>query len=130
MSKMNRNHIYLIVWILLILYASLCSPDNIPKIELFAHADKVVHFLMYFGLSMLFLIACFKNRISFRNLFLSIVFSFSFGLIMEFFQYLLTTNRSASIHDVLFNFIGSTTGVLVYRFLIKGSEVEKVIFKN
>ncbi len=127
---MNRNYIYLIIWILVILYASLSSPDDIPKIVLFSHADKIVHFLMYFGLSILLLVACFRNRVQLKSLILSTSISFFVGLLMEFLQYSLTTTRSASVYDILFNFLGSFTGVLMYRILISGSAFDRIIFKN
>jgi VanZ family protein len=129
-SLMNRNYIYLIIWMLLIIYASLSSPDGIPNMVLFAHADKVVHFLMYFGLSILMLVACFRNRIQLKSLILSTSISFFVGLLMEFLQYSLTTTRFASVYDILFNLMGSITGVLVFRFLISGTSIERIVFKN
>jgi len=119
----------LILWVSLIVFASLCNVNSIPKIQLFEHFDKVVHFAMYFGAS-LFSIPFFTfNKKYKRSFLLAFFFSVLLGITMEFLQYAITENRSADIFDVLANIFGSIVGIFVYQLFIKNRKIEKILFR-
>lgn len=129
MNKFSRNHIYLLVWLSILLYGSLSSPSHLPNLILFKHADKVIHFLMYFGLSFLLVPSLLKDRMSRLNIFLSFFIAVIFGATMEYFQDIMAQNRTASIFDFIFNCIGSLTGIGFFK-LIHNSKLEKIFFKS
>jgi VanZ family protein len=130
MRTLNRNHLYLLIWIALIAYASFTSPNGIPKINLFKNADKLVHFCMYFGFAVLLIPVASKNRYSLTNLVKCFLITASIGAIIECFQHLLTSTRHFSLYDMLFNALGAFCGIVFYRYLLSRSKLEKTIFKS
>jgi len=67
--------------------------------------DKVAHFCMYFGFMSALIFETYIIGKKKYSLYVLALIPLSFGIIMEFLQ-LLTTTRSASIYDALFNTIG------------------------
>ena len=123
------KYFYLILWVRLIVFASLCNANSIPKIQLFEHFDKVVHFVMYFGAS-LFSIPFFTFHKNYKRSFLfAFFFSVLLGITMEILQYSITENRSADLFDVLANIFGSIVGIIVYQIFIKNRRIEKIFFR-
>lgn len=80
-------------------------------------ADKIVHFMFYACLSIIFYFDYTKDRYrSFYPFFFSAVFSFSIGFFLEVCQRHVPT-RSFSYNDLLTNFLGATVTMLI-SFLI------------
>lgn len=122
MFKHHKYFILLIFWLGVIFTLSLFTfkVDADPKL---ANEDKFVHFFFYFVLTIL-LIQFFKKETSIdlvhKNwLTLSIILAFTYGTVIEFFQWAFTTNRSAEWNDVLANSIGIATSVLFLKILGK-----------
>jgi len=117
---MIRKNIFSISVGLLILVLSLASADQFQKIDTvnFQGIDKVVHFAMYF-VFMLVILVEHRNRI--KNIsgafYISLIPLF-FGALMEVLQSLITSSRSGSIFDLLFNLTGILFSILVFRVLI------------
>ncbi len=80
-------------------------------------SDKIGHFLAYFVFAIVWFLPFFFSRkqpMSFsKSLWLSAVFGFLFGLLMEFFQAVLTSYRNSDWNDVLANTSGIILAVIV-----------------
>ena len=106
-------------FILVILYVgciaalSLLPPQDFPKIPVFEGFDKVVHFMMYFILSLLLSWAV-KTEQKYMRLFLIIPVTIGWGIFMEIMQYEMHLGRSFDIFDILANSAGVCVGVLLY----------------
>lgn len=126
---MKRKYIYIIIWTALIFYASLTSSNNIPKVKLIPHIDKVVHFCMYFGQSFLFvpLFSKMKNRLA--KYFLVFFISAVFGTALEFMQYYFTLTRGCDFYDGLADAAGALLGCVFYRLFFESKKIEKIVFK-
>ena len=94
-----------LVLLMAIMYVSLLEKIELPEAPII-QVDKVVHFTMYFILS----ISIYKGFFN-KKLFLSIAFacflSFLYGLTVEFLQYFLTSTRMFDIFDIFANGIGT-----------------------
>lgn len=115
---------------LIILYGSLTSSDNLDKIEFLSipNIDKVIHFLFYLSLSITFISSLYKSthlKLVDQYL-LTIIFSISYGLIMEVLQFYVTMNRTADILDVVANTFGCILGVVLFNYL-KNSILLKIL---
>jgi len=97
----------------IIAFLSLLPPKDFPDIRLFAGADKIIHICMYLGLTWL---ACWSMHAETKRMwyFLIILFSISWGTIMEIFQFLMHLGRSFEFYDIIGNSIGTLIGVLIY----------------
>jgi len=89
--------------------------DNLPA---FPNFDKVVHFTMYFTLSIAVILESFKIRMtSWKDIFkafaVAIIVSAVFGAAIEFIQQDLTSYRSGDIMDWVFDMGGSVAACLV-----------------
>ncbi|MDN3723376.1 VanZ family protein [Aequorivita sp. SDUM287046] len=90
---------------------------ELPKVH-FSAMDKVAHSLIYFILVNLWMLYLFiKNNFIFSNRWIWIVLLsvLLYGIIIEIFQQLLTTSRSADIMDVAANLVGSVIGIYFFR---------------
>jgi VanZ family protein len=117
MIKKNKFSVFVA---LIILYLSLASSDTFNEVPLFdiPYLDKIVHFGMYFGFMSVII---FENRKTLNNnvqLFLISLIPLLYGILMEIFQATLTTTRSGSIYDVIFNFAGILISLILW-LLIK-----------
>ncbi len=106
-------------FILVILYVgcivalSLLPPQDFPKLPVFEGFDKVVHFMMYFILSLLLSWAV-KAEQKYMRLFLIIPVTIGWGIFMEIMQYEMHLGRSFDFYDILANSTGVGVGVLLY----------------
>ena len=113
---MVKKNILSILVALIILYLSLASSDtfkNVPLIDI-PNFDKVVHFLMYFGLMSVII---FENRRTIKSnkqLFLISLIPFFYGILMELLQSALTSTRSCSFFDAAFDAIGIIASILLW----------------
>lgn len=93
-----------------IVYLSLFRPsDDMQLPMLFEHMDKVVHFIMYAGLSFIIWYEFFRSHSKGMNikLFLAIfLIPALFSGFMEYMQSKATDYRSGDIMDLLFNVLG------------------------
>jgi len=127
--KIERKHIFPLLWFCLILYASLTPAKNIPKLNIFEHFDKFVHFSIYLGLCFLLIPAILKKGNYQRAYWFAFVTSFCVGIGFELAQMFLTQSRSASIYDAVFNLLGAFVGIIAYHVLIRNRKLEQSIFK-
>ena len=93
-----------------IVYLSLFRPsDDMQLPMLFEHMDKVVHFIMYAGLSFIIWYEFFRshgNRKSIKMFLAIFLIPALFSGFMEYMQSKATDYRSGDIMDLLFNVLG------------------------
>ncbi|MGC1390490.1 MAG: VanZ family protein [Bacteroidales bacterium] len=109
---MIKKNIFSILVALVIMYLSLANSHTFDKVASFItipNFDKVVHFLMYFGLMSVIILENRKTIKGTVNLFFIGLIPFSYGVLMEILQSALTVTRTGSIFDALAN----GTGILV-----------------
>ncbi|NEW81719.1 MAG: hypothetical protein GZ094_05075 [Mariniphaga sp.] len=107
-----------LLYLAFIAFLSLAPPDGLPDIPLFRGADKIIHTCMYLGLTGL---ACWSMHAEYKPIwyYLISLFSISWGVSMEFFQYLMHMGRSFDYYDMIGNAIGTLFGVLIYILMAK-----------
>jgi VanZ family protein len=124
---MVRRNKFSIIIAFIIIILSLTSSEELQKISIihFKGMDKVIHLIMYFVFMSVIL---FENRkIVGRtgNLFLIALIPFFFGALMELLQSLLTSSRSGSIYDLIFNLAGILFSILIF-LIIRSFQKEKI----
>jgi VanZ family protein len=115
---MIRRNIFTIITSLVILYLSLAGSltTGVGNFINIPYLDKIGHFSLYFLLMMVIIV---EHRNSFSNtrqLILVAIMPFCFGTLLEFLQFLVTTNRKAEILDALSNSAGITIAMLLWLF--------------
>jgi VanZ family protein len=101
------------IWGVLILFASVLPCREIPSLAP-GYSDKIAHFCGY----MIFAVLCFraasgKTGIAGRRIPLfALILTFSYGILMELLQCLIP-GRDASLLDIVFNFGGASSGILL-----------------
>lgn len=125
MPKISFYSIAFVSWLVFITFSSLFSFSGMVRTPRFniPHADKVVHFIFYFVLVFLGVLAA-KQWIKIKSntntvLLYTFIFAFFYGILMEFFQYYFTENREGDILDVLANTLGAMVGVTAVRLYLK-----------
>ena len=115
---LNKN-IFSILVALLITYLSLTPGSTFDKVHVinFPNFDKIVHFIMYFTFMS---VVVFENRKRIKDKWKLILISLipvCFGILMEILQSLLTTSRTGSLYDIVFNCMGILCSVLICIYL-------------
>lgn len=107
-------------WTVLIAILCLISFRNLPTIKI-SGIDKYVHFTFHFVFVILW--GCYtivkRKNFGIKELVVTVLVSFVYGVIIEVAQELLTTTRHADVQDVLANIVGAITAFVIF-----------VIFKN
>jgi len=106
---------YSLVLSLVILYLSLKNSSDFNTVQFFQipYFDKFVHFCMYFALMSVIIYETVKSSVS-RSLYLIALYPFFYGVLMEVLQGAVTTTRSSSIYDAMFNTVGIIASMLVW----------------
>lgn len=125
----RRKYIFPIIWLALIVYASLTPSEDIPDFSFIPHFDKIVHFCIYFGLAFLLVPAVLRNKKYAKSYGVSFILSIATGMFFELMQVYFTTSRSGSIYDEMANAAGALSGIVAYQFIVKNKRIESVIFK-
>ena len=86
----------------------------------FSYADKIVHFLLYFFLSLFWLLACPKL---WRKYVFFIIFVVLWGVGIEFIQEYFIPTRSGDIFDALANTLGALTALYIFHLNCFKSDV-------
>lgn len=110
----------LILYVGCIMLLSLLPPQDFPKVRLFENADKVVHFLMYFGFSIL---SSWALKVEFKRswVWLIIPATVGWGILMEICQLEMHIGRSYDLSDILANTTGVAVGILFYLLVTRGT---------
>lgn len=102
-----------VVYVGFIVALSLLPPQDLPQVPMFRGEDKVIHFMMYFGFSVLFCWTL-KVELNYSKLFYVILVTVGWGILMEYMQLDMHMGRSFSWYDELANSIGVVFGILIY----------------
>lgn len=111
-----------IIWLVIITIISGYSGNHVPKLPVWQF-DKLVHSVIYFGLSICLLYAyhqqykAVKTRL--KTIVLILVFGIFYGGFMEILQHYIFINRSGNWYDFIANAVGAISGVFLYPFIIK-----------
>lgn len=119
---LNKNYLlfFALFWTSTVTYLSLSTIDSQLGNEIhIKNKDKIVHFVFYFLFVFLWsLYANFKKNIpnsSSKILFIAILY----GIMMEIFQGVFTTNRTADVFDVVANSLGAFGGYISIKRYLK-----------
>jgi VanZ family protein len=109
--------VLVIVYIGCIAALSLLPPQDLPQVQLFEGADKVVHFLMYLFFSIL---GCWtlKTEINRSGIWLTLPVTIGWGMLMELIQLEMHAGRSFSWYDILANSAGVVVGIIGYQLIV------------
>ena len=116
---LSKNKLFFVAffWTLLVTVLSLISSlsgfgNNIH----IANKDKIVHFIFYFVMVILWMYYFSKAEVT--NIGLKIVLgAILYGIVMEICQAVFTTYRSADIVDVIANSSGAISGFFLYKII-------------
>ena len=122
---MLRRNFFSLVIALAILYLSLTDTDKFETANVFEFTDKLVHYLMYFGLTLIILFENRKIYFSVQHIVFTAIISAVYGMLMEVLQLMLTNDRSASSLDALTNLIGAASAAILWYFI--RNRIERIL---
>jgi len=102
-----------LLYLSVIVGLSLIPSDDVPDLPVFQGFDKLVHACMYFGLTILACWTFHSEEKQIRILYI-VLFSITWGLLMEFSQLEMMMGRAFEWKDELSNSIGTLLGAAVY----------------
>ena len=113
-----------ILWLAFICYGLFVPASNLPAKPFLniPHFDKIVHFLLFFGLCIL-LFRPFK-KLGMQYYFYAPAIAIAFGATLEWAQRLVTVSRSSDFYDFLANAAGILTAILFYYLFVSGKKWE------
>nr|WP_294774246.1 VanZ family protein [uncultured Flavobacterium sp.] len=111
-------------WTFLIAVLCLYRFGDLPKIKV-SGIDKYVHFTFHFVFTLLwgYYVWLQPYRFALKKLFIIVLISLCYGILIEFLQEIFTQTRHADIMDVLANFTGAMTALLLFIWLKKEKKV-------
>ena len=112
----RRNYRLLAVGYTIWLTAVSLTPLDDLDLPSFSYADKIVHFFLYFFLTLLWLLAYpkwWRKRIFF------IILVLLWGIAIELIQEYFVPTRSGDVFDAIANTAGALTGLLIFYSWIK-----------
>lgn len=108
-----------ILWTLLVTILSLIGVKSFGSLAnsiKIANKDKIVHFIFYFVMAILWL--NYLVRTSSQNIYTKVLLAtVSYGVLMEVCQGVFTTNREADVFDAIVNTIGAMSGIMLMMML-------------
>jgi len=129
MNTLLKYHKTITILVAITLLSLLNIGEIAPnRVKLIPHADKIVHFIMYFSATFVLLFEYFlhhkKNKAVLKRL---PIIPFIWGGIMEICQFYLTENRGAEWGDVAANTFGLLLGYLTFMKVRNNHVVEYLI---
>ena len=109
------KHKYKILAVAYTIWLTAVSLTPLEGIQLpsFSYADKIVHFFLYFFLTIFWLLA-YPQLWGKRYIFFIAVILW--GILIEFTQEYLVPTRSGDVFDALANTLGGITGMVLYHY--------------
>ena len=106
-----------LIWTIMILYLSLISANQATKFNVFDFygVDKLGHIIFYTTFSFLWCMSFRERNTDKKNI---LIFSISFGVLMEICQLYLFNGRSFELYDILANILGSVVGIILFKKFI------------
>ena len=116
MLKQRKYTILWVLWVVAVVVLSLVEGKEMPQAPRIPYLDKVVHFGFYFGYTVLFVLAFWKETKIIPNVKKCYVWAFVsailIGATMEILQGAVTVTRSADPVDMVFNTFGTVVALL------------------
>lgn len=107
-----------------ILFGTLLPADQEIGINVWEY-DKLVHFLAFGVWTFLYGMVRAVRKRGRPNLWVIFILGTSYGLLVEFLQLVLPTNRSPELLDFIADMLGSGAAIIVLHFLFKSIFNEK-----
>lgn len=97
------------MFLIVIIYLTLMPASAVPHVELFPHADKVVHAIMFGALAtaIIYDYSRWRGRLLFKSVALCIISSIVLGGIIEVLQSVMYLGRSGDILDLIADAVGA-----------------------
>jgi VanZ family protein len=113
-----------VLWLAIICYGLFIPANELPTNPFFniPHFDKIVHFLLFFGLNILLMRPL--KKLNLKYYLLAPVISVFFGLILEYEQHIVTVSRNSDIYDFFANLSGIVAATLFYYFFVSEKKWE------
>lgn len=105
------------------MFGTLFPSDGLSKINLWDY-DKVGHFLMFLVWTFLYGLVRAVRKKSAPSLFVVFSLGLFYGLLIEFLQFVLPTNRSPELYDFIADALGSGAAIILLKLLFDR------VFKN
>lgn len=126
----NRTliNILLILTTLTILLLTMLPPSKLGESTLFSY-DKLGHFVIFFGWTLLYGISMFNKKRTEAKFILVFLAGCLFGVLIEVLQGILPIGRDMDLYDALTDFFASFVAILVL-FLIKRRYLSREMEKH
>jgi VanZ family protein len=114
---LNNKKIILVcalAWTILIIIGCSLPGSAVPKVPLFPHFDKVVHFIFFFIFTMLWSV---YNNCKWVTTIYIIITSFIFGWLIEIYQKNYVIGRSFDVFDIIADTIGAVSFLIIYKWV-------------
>ncbi len=113
-----------VFWTSLVTYLSLATVDtSIGSSIHINNKDKIVHFVFYFLLSVLWIFYLSRNQLHYKISLIIMLAAIVYGLIMEVFQGVFTATRTTDLFDVFANSFGAISGWLLTRIYLQNKRL-------
>ncbi|MDG5799379.1 VanZ family protein [Marinilabiliaceae bacterium ANBcel2] len=133
--KYITNYRVTIIIAIAIIFLSLMTSSNVPSSPLinFKGIDKIVHFMMYFSLTMVYLIEKYiynkDKTVKIKNNFIGILLIILLGGLIEIFQPIIS-NRNSDFYDFIANSAGVISAYIIFKsFNLKIISIIKSLLK-
>jgi VanZ family protein len=109
-----------LIWLLLLLIAMLSPGDNFPTTPAFPFKDKIVHFILFFVLIILWLRVAKTSpkKMKVKIITIYLVFGIFLATLVEYLQQKIP-NRSFDYGDIAANILGGAVGIICFYILYK-----------
>lgn len=103
-----------VIWTIITLYFSLISARSASRFNIWdlTGIDKIAHLIFYLIFSFLWSMNFRKRNVEKKYV---LIFSISFGVLMEILQLYLFNGRSFEFYDIIANILGSIIGVILFK---------------
>ena len=115
-----------LLWLAFICYALFIPASDLPTGPFLniPHFDKVVHFILFFILCLLFFRPFKKLNTSYYLW--ATLFSVGLSALLEMIQHIVSSSRASDIYDFLSNTTGVLVSALFFRFIVENRRWEKL----
>jgi VanZ family protein len=110
LERQKLSLVLAIIWTIIILVGCTMPGRDLPPITVFAHFDKVVHFIFFLVFFVLWFCASYLFR--YKALFITLI-ACLLGFSIEFYQLHFVTGRSFDVWDGMADTIGAMGGWLI-----------------
>ncbi|MBK7762443.1 MAG: VanZ family protein [Bacteroidetes bacterium] len=81
--------------------------SNLPKLTIFEHFDKIIHFLFFFSFFIIWKLYYYKTNF---NKYIILLISIFYGIGIEIYQYYWVIGRSFDLYDIITDMFGAIAG--------------------